>query len=257
VRQPHAGATAAAKKLVEKLQIRSPSEIDVELIAAHMGVAVRRRPLSHEEGRLLRGTRGGVSMIVVSDAAFGSEKWRFVVAHELGHLVRHPDLDQFVLCTDADMGTWYRTGPEQEANDFAAELLMPESLFGARCDRNRPSMKDVRELASAFQTSLTATALRFVRFAPEPCAVVHSTEGVVDWWDWSKDFRLVVGKGRRLTTRTYAGDMHEGTAVADRQQQVDGDAWSDSNGASGYDLFEHSVRVSRRSVLTVLWHAYR
>ena len=180
-----------------------------------------------------------------------------LVAHELGHYLRHPDLDQFQLCTDADLGAWYRGGREEEANDFAAELLMPEVLFAPRCDRNKPGMKDVREVASEFQTSLTATALRFVRFAPEPCAVVHSTDGVVDWWDWSKDFRLVVGKGRQLSSRTYAGDIHGGTVVPDRQQQVDGDAWSDSNGASGFDLFEHSVRVSRRSVLTVLWHLYR
>lgn len=255
MRQPHPGATAAARGLVEKLQIRAPSEIDVELIAAHFRVAVRRRPLVHEEGRILRGE--GVSMIVVSDHAYASEKWRFVVAHELGHYLRHPELDQFKLCTDADLGTWYQGGREQEANDFAAELLMPEALFGPKCDRNKPSLKDIREVASVFQTSLTATGLRFVRFAPEPCAVVHSTDGIVDWWDWSKDFRLVVGKGRRLTNRTYAGDIHAGTLVPDRQQQVDADAWSDSNGAAGFDLFEHSARVGRRSVLTMLWHAYR
>ncbi len=132
MRQAHPGATAEAKKLVEKLRIRAPSEIDVELIAAHFAVTVRRRPLVHEEGRLLRGE--GVSMIVVSDAAYASEKWRFVVAHELGHYLRHPELDQFKLCTDADLGTWYHTGREQEANDFAAELLMPEALFSPRCD---------------------------------------------------------------------------------------------------------------------------
>jgi Zn-dependent peptidase ImmA (M78 family) len=255
VRRPHPGATAAAKKLVEELGIRSPREIDVELIAAHHGVAVRRRHLAHEEGRLLRGS--GVSMIVVSEEAYASEKWRFVIAHELGHHLRHPGLDQFEICTDADMGTWYRADPEQEANDFAAELLMPEALFAPACDRNRPSMKDVREAASAFRISLTATALRFVRFAPEPCAVVHSTDGVVDWWDWSTSFRLVVGKGQRLTTGTHAADVHAGTVVDDRQQQVDGDAWSGSDGANELDLFEHSVRVSRRSVLTMLWHPYR
>ena len=71
-------------------------------------------------------------MIVVSDDAYASGKWRFVIAHELGHFLRHPELDQFRLCTDADMGTWYRAGPEQEANDFAAELLMPEDPF-AHC----------------------------------------------------------------------------------------------------------------------------
>jgi Zn-dependent peptidase ImmA (M78 family) len=255
VRQPDPGATAAARRLVENLNIQAPKEINVELIAAHLGVAIRRRPLTHEEGRLLRGDR--VSIIVVSDGAYSSEKWRFVVAHELGHFLRHPDLDQFKLCTSADLSTWHHKGREEEANDFASELLMPETLFRPSCDRNKPSLNDVRDVARIFQTSLTATALRFVRFAPEPCAVVHSTDGVVDWWDWSKDFRLVVGKGRRLTSRTYAGDIHAGVLVTDRQQQVDADAWSDTNGASGFDLFEHSARVSRHSVLTILWHPYR
>jgi hypothetical protein len=48
---------------------------------------------------------------------------------------------------------------------------MPETLFVFRCDRNRPCLKDVREPATAFETSLTATVLRFVRFAPEPCGL--------------------------------------------------------------------------------------
>ena len=70
---------------------------------------------------------------------------------------------------------------------------------------NRPCLKDVGELAEEFRTSLTATALRFVMFAPEPCAVVHSTEGKVDWLDWTPNFRLGIRKGTRLTNRTYAG----------------------------------------------------
>lgn len=255
MRQPNVLSVATAKKLLTRLRIQKPDEIDVELIAAEQGVLVQSRPLSHEEGRLVRAGANGI--ITVAEDAFRTRKWRFVIAHELGHFLRHPDVDQFALCTDTDLRKWYQgSGREAEANDFAAELLMPEALFAKKCDRNRPSLRDVRELAEEFNTSLTSTAIRFVHFAPEPCAVVLSKGGVVEWWDWSKDFRLVIRKGGPLTTRTYAGDIFAGKPVADRPQQVDGDAWSSDTKASDIDLFEHSVQVARDLVLSFLWHPY-
>jgi len=251
-RRPDPGAVAAAKQLLAELQIRAAVELDVELIAAHLGILVRRMKLGHEEGRLLRsGSRG---IINVEQGAYASSKWRFVIAHEIGHFLRHPSSDDFQACTRGDLSDYTGSGRETAANDFASELLMPRQLFEKRCDRNRPSLKDVGELASEFQTSLTATALRFVMFAPEPCAVVHSTNGTVDWLDWSPSFRLGIRRKAKLTERTYAGDLYAGQHVEDRPTQVDGDAWSDSAWASEIDLFEHSKKVSADSVLSFLWH---
>jgi hypothetical protein len=189
----------------------------------------------------------------VSDVAYQSLKWRFVVAHEIGHFLRHPDEDAYAACTRGDL-TDYGGGRETEANDFASELLMPTSLFRRRCDRSRPSLVDVGEIAREFNTSLTATALRFVLLAPEPCAVVHSTLGVVDWLDWSPAFVLAVRRGTKLDGRTYAGDIFAGREVPDQAAQVDGDAWSSSPRAADVDLFEHSRKVSTTSVLSFLWH---
>lgn len=251
-RTPHPAAVASAKQLISKLRIRHAKEIDIDLIAAHHDLLVRRVPLRHEEGRLLRTPRLGI--INVSDEAFRSNKWRFVVAHEIGHFIRHPDNDNFEACTRGDLTNYTGSGREAEANDFASELLMPETLFKKACDRNRPCLRDVGGLAEEFNTSLTATALRFILFAPEPCAVVHSTNGMVDWLDWSQNFRLGIRKRTKLDTRTYAGDLFAGKPVDDRPSQVDGDAWSDSPWARDVDLFEHSRKVSTNSVVTFLWH---
>jgi hypothetical protein len=210
-------------------------------------------PLQLEEGRLLRTQSHGI--INVADSAYTSNKWRFVIAHEIGHFVRHPQNDNFQACTRGDLSNYTGTGRETEANDFAAELLMPETLFKRRCDRNRPSLRDVAEIADEFRTSLTATALRFVRFAPEPCAVIHSTQGRVDWLDWSPNFRPRIRKDTRLDQRTYAGDIFAGKQVDDRPSQVDGTAWSDSTWAADLDLFEHSRKAGPNSVLTIIWHA--
>jgi len=251
-RRPDPGAVACARRLLTRLQIRHAREIDIELIAADQNILVRRKPLQHEEGRLLRTKKAGI--LNVSDAAYGSNKWRFVIAHEIGHFIRHPDNDNFAACTKGDLSNYLGTGREPEANDFASEILMPGSLFEKKCDRNRPSLKDVAELAGEFSTSLTATALRFLQFTYEPCAVVHSTGGLVDWVDWTLNFRLGIKKKTRLTERTFAGDLFANKHVADRASQVNGEDWSDSPWASSVDLFEHSKMVSAKSVLTFLWH---
>ncbi len=240
-----------ARSLLSELQIQAADEIDVELIAGYLGLEVRQRELTNCEGRLLRGDDNGI--IAVSEAAYRSNKWRFVIAHEIGHFVRHQNLNQLNFCSDADLRAAYG-GREAEANDFAAELLMPSFLVERECDVNRPSLVDVEGLANAFKTSLTSAAIRFVTFAPEPCAVVHSTDGSVDWVARSQSFGLYIPK-RVLGRGTYAGDLHAGEKVSsDGLSLVDGDEWSDSTRADEHELHEHSRRVASNAVLSFLWH---
>ena len=253
---PASIARSAAQRIHKDLRIRNPAEIDVELIAAHHGIEVRYRSLTNAEGHLLRA--GSRAIIVVDARHHGTEKGRFTIAHELGHFFRHEGIDQLdlSLCTSKDLNDWYsNSGFEREANIFAAELLMPESLFARRCDRNRPSLHDVRELAAEFRTSLTSTAIRFVEHSPEPCAVVHSTDGVIDWAFRTRDFAFWPTRGERLTTATYAGDLFAGKPVDDRPQLIDGAAWP---GGVDIDVQEHSIRLGGYArVLTLLWHRYR
>lgn len=246
-------AAGKARDLLRRLQIRAEDEIEVELIAAELGLLVRRAVMTTAEGRLVRSKNSGI--ISVAEHAYRSHKWRFVIAHEIGHFLRHEGLNQLDICQDADLRAAYK-GREAEANDFAAELLMPTALFAHRCDIARPSLRHVSELAEAFRTSLTSAALRFIRFAPEPCAVVHSTRGRVDWVSRTEDFRLFVPFGMELTDATYAGDLHADRSVSDRPSQVDGDAWSNTRGAEDMDLFEHSRKIAKDAVLTFLWHEY-
>src|SRR5580692_10708042 len=109
-RTRHPAAVASARRLISDLRICHPTEIDIELIAAHHDLLVRRSPLRHEEGRLLRTQRLGI--INVSEDAYASNKWRFVVAHEIGHFLRHPDNDAFEACTRGDLSNYTGTGRE-------------------------------------------------------------------------------------------------------------------------------------------------
>lgn len=88
-----------------------------------------------------------------------SERDRFTIAHELGHLILH---FQYKKAKGESIGRLEaaRYGSdrvEYEANWFAASFLMPEGLFHAVYDK---AHGDIAELASEFQVSYSAAKVR-------------------------------------------------------------------------------------------------
>ncbi len=65
---------------------------------------------------------GGPGVVVNTWERISVERWIFTAAHELGHLLLHPSEYR----RDA---TKMEVEPEQEADAFASEFLMPESAF--------------------------------------------------------------------------------------------------------------------------------
>lgn len=88
------------------------------------------------------------------------ERQRFTLAHEIGHYVLHRDLIRSGITDDIMYRSSLSDRYESEANKFAAELLMPQSLI-----RNRISGKSVddflaEELAREFEVSVPAMKIR-------------------------------------------------------------------------------------------------
>lgn len=247
-------AIAEAKRLLADLQIEAPDELDLEEVAAHLGAAVDKRELVGCDGRLFRSE--GVALIVVDARAYESARWRFTIAHELGHLILHRNIDPLTLCSERDMNDYLGSGREPEANDFAAELLMPKALFGRRCDAiKRPSLHEVKNLAKHFGTSLSATAIRFVECTAEPCAVVYTERDQIKWWAKNDGFALWIDRRDKLSADTYAYDLARGAPVADRMQLTDGRAWCDESRADDVELHEHPMALpALGAVMTLLWH---
>jgi Zn-dependent peptidase ImmA (M78 family) len=85
---------------------------------------------------------------------------RFTIAHELGHFVCHrnqyvsdgkPDHDQVFFRDDKTNSI------EKAANEFAAELLMPENTFNECVNKG---INTIEKLADAFQLSTSAVKYR-------------------------------------------------------------------------------------------------
>ena len=103
------------------------------------GVLVRERLLKGSEARLVR--RGRTGIITVDKSITEEGRKRFAVAHELGHFELHRD-SQLLFCTEQDMVVWNENKPQEiEANEFAANVLMPVSLFLARIGKEKPNLE--------------------------------------------------------------------------------------------------------------------
>ena len=139
--------------------------VDVEGLAAELGVRVRRAWLGKDISGELRPLERGRFEIVVN-AADPETRQRFTIAHELGHFIYHRHLIGSGVGDDrayrsAGAGIYKNTmiGPaeEREANQFASGLLMPESLLASLRAHDH---HDPVELADILQVSVPAMRVR-------------------------------------------------------------------------------------------------
>ena len=122
----------AAKELIQKYTITS-APVDVESICCEEGIRIISMDMHEIEdiakkpiaGAIQKHPQFGYTILVnESDIAV---RQRFTIAHELGHFFLHMDKDaqENKIITSFRMDS---SPKERQANAFAANLLMPESL---------------------------------------------------------------------------------------------------------------------------------
>ena len=220
-------AEKAADRVVETLCITSPRDLVIEDVAWERKALVLYERLDSAAARLV--VRGDGAVITVSTRITNAGQRRFAVAHELGHFELHRSLNNLNLCVEDDLETRLgRRGspePELEASAFASALLMPTLFFRPLCERARPSLALVQDLAGSFETSLTATALRYLTFCREQCAVVWSEGGRIRWYRGTRDFGYHVRVGEELDKYSIAVDFFSCKTLPRRPTAVDASCW--------------------------------
>ena len=171
-----------AAELLKSLNL-SALPIDPFEIAKRKDIACQQMP---SLGNGISGCmmRVGDNFGILYSAHFASEGFQnFTVGHELGHYC----MDGHVAHLFTGGETLHRSTSgfissdryEQEADAFAAGLLMPKDLFGAAAATAGEGLQAIESLAALCRTSLTATAVRFAKLSPEPMAVVCSEQGKI------------------------------------------------------------------------------
>ncbi|MEM8988386.1 MAG: ImmA/IrrE family metallo-endopeptidase [Pseudomonadota bacterium] len=155
----HERLSADEKALVRRHQKQAP--VDVRALAADLGLNVYKDDLGQDvSGVLKRDARdaGPSGWVVLVNTDHNRNRQRFTIAHEIGHFLLHRErAEEEGEVTDDYFYRAFSSPIEQEANAFAADLLMPTHLLARAMDDGFTHLDD---LARLFRVSKQSMAIR-------------------------------------------------------------------------------------------------
>lgn len=248
----------AAKRIQGLYCVERISDLNLENAIYGQGLELRTRKMKGAQGQLIRHRNRGI--VVISDTIEHLSQRRFVLAHELGHWEMHRDLLLPAhLDSEAEFLAWHssHTRHEREANEFASELLMPEKYFKLECQKKKLSAQLINHLARTFNTSLSATAIRFALIGNEPVLIVFSIGGVIKWMHSSSDFRFgTYEKLQKPPVRSLTHKYYSTGVVTPEPETILAETWfsNDWKAEQKYYLYEHLIPFKKvNGCLTLIW----
>jgi Zn-dependent peptidase ImmA (M78 family) len=190
---------------------------------------------------------------------------RFTVAHELGHyfLPGHAEhlFPEGTGLHESRSGFVSGDRYERQADYFASALLMPEKLFRRQVNCAGRGFAAIEKLASDFQTSITATAIRFAKFTNDAVAVVVSSDDTIDYCfmsDRIRDLRGItwIRKGDLLPNGSTTAEFNADASNVEEAQREEGTSYLNDwfDGAPEVEVNEDVVGLgSYGKTLTVLF----
>ena len=236
--------------------------VDPMAIAAAKGILIEAKPdtAAGVSGMLLKvGDDFGI-MYATHIPSRGFQ--RFSIAHELGHYFMAGHVEQ-VLAKGAhtsQAGFGSRDPYEQEADFFAAALLMPMRLIKPIFAGQEDGMASVKFLARECQTTLTASAVRYARMSTSAVAVVLSQNGAIDFCLFSDAMKEAKVRWPRAGTPVPSGtltyrfgkDPRNVAQASEASESIDLMDWFD--GESSHVISEEVIGLGTYGkILTVLY----
>jgi hypothetical protein len=230
---------ANPKRLAEAIVKQLPSDtraIPVREIAKAIDIIeIREEVLDGLEGGLVVESGKSKGKILVHSQRSEKRK-RFTIAHEIGHYVNPShtvsSLEGF-RCTSADFriddsaAQTVHTKMEAQANEFAAELLMPERLLKTFF-RTRPGLDldHIIQMSDWFNVSKEAASRRYIERLDEPAALIFSKDGVIKSIRKGKAFpSLSVWVGQRLPSECISSTSTKPIGVVTDTHEIVGHVW--------------------------------
>jgi Zn-dependent peptidase ImmA (M78 family) len=197
-----------------------------------------------------------------------SPRARFTLGHELGHYFidehrnalaeglapSHPSICEY----ESDLPV------EREADHFSSNLLMPTVRFRKVAERVPVGLEAILKIAKEFGTSVTSTALKYVKSDIVPCAVIKWSSDAYSWkWLSDETFRARYRKTIESTNK-LPPDSPTSKAIAGEQPPPSGffsagttaSAWFplvNSRGDRNAIFIEQAIPLGKFGVLTFLY----
>ena len=181
------------------------------------------------DGALYRAPAGKIGWgIFYNNRIASTGRINFTLAHEFGHFLlhrlAHPD---GIQCGEQDMVRWDSEYAqlEQQANTFAANLLMPLDDFRRRiAAKAKVDLDMISQCADRYRVSLIAAVLRWLGYTDRRAVLVVSRSGYILW---SRASPSALRSGTFFRTSGAPIEVPP-TSIAGRQDQL-------VNGKAGVD----------------------
>ncbi|WP_312884142.1 ImmA/IrrE family metallo-endopeptidase [Rhizobium laguerreae] len=159
------------------------------------------------EGALVPGDTKPRRWAIMYDRKQNAGRRAYTIAHELGHFVLHrqlvdedPDFDGGFHCTKEAVEHGAGRDIEKEANEFAANLLMPLDDYRRRIPSDQLAGLDrLGHASDRYGVSLTAATLRWLEYTTTRAMVIASVDGFALW---AKSSEAALKSGRFLRTKS-------------------------------------------------------
>lgn len=256
-------AIEAVKRIYKECGLSDPLDIPIETVISSKNIIINEAPIEGSEGRIL--IHGDSAIITVNSSIDFLPKKRFILAHELGHFELHKNSATVFSDDDETLNhsSQYNFNQrEVEANEFAAEYLMPTELFNRECQGKIFNHTVISHLASRFQVSKTAAILKFLLKGNgnHPIFVVCCQDNKMKWFKKSDDWRYysLFNRGGQPPEGSVAREVFEkgiGYYGEDASQQIWKSDWfvvKDDEIDSPF--FEYCLFVpSLNYMISVIW----
>lgn len=145
-------------------------------------IAIQGADLSNDVDGILEKTREGW-VIIYNNSIKYSGRINFTIAHEFGHYLLHRNkYPNGLKCTKADIyNDSIKKTVETDANIFASYLLMPLDDFRKQSKLYSFSPALFENLAKRYNTSLTATILKWIDMTDKKAMAIFSDNGFIEW----------------------------------------------------------------------------
>lgn len=186
--------------------------VDVRTVATEISkIKYPDAPITVIKGNVLPGFEGALSPAPTGKKGWGifynsgitsRGRINFTLGHEFGHYLLHREAyPKGFQCSTEDMATWESEygQRENEANIFAATLLMPLDDFRAQTDaKETPVFDELGACADRYEVSLVAATLRWLQYTSRCSMLVVSRDGFVLW---ARSSRAALKSGLYFKTR--------------------------------------------------------
>ncbi len=232
----------------------APFPVDCRKLAEALNVTVRSDSFENDFEAMLF-IKGKKRIIVHNDDIREKGRKNFTISHELGHLSLHTNREEFrCSANDLNDNAPHPENIEQEANLFAANLLMPADDFRAQIGKATPSLSLVSDLANnRYETTLTATCNRIIDlFDSRPLAVVRVRDNAVIQWRRT-DAMKWTGFGFRKEHKLENAALFP----SETSQEVDSSLWLNAKNSKNWEIYQSAIHMPYYGETLILLSASR